>query len=125
MLLTADDARRMLRQLIEDRYESQAQAARQWQIPKQNLNDILQGRRPIPPLLLEKLGLEPVTMYEDATGKVAGDVLTRALPERLPDDILRYVMECTDLRGPNGARQIRAIYCFLRDAVLHPVKPRD
>ena len=61
--LTVDDVRMLLRQLIEERYESQAQAARIWKMRKQNLNDILQGRRPIPDVLIAKLGLEPVTMY--------------------------------------------------------------
>jgi plasmid maintenance system antidote protein VapI len=62
-LLTADEVRRMLRQLIEERYESQKQAARVWHMPSQNLNDMLQGRRALPDTLVAKLGLEAVTMY--------------------------------------------------------------
>ena len=62
-LLTADDVRKMLRQLIEERYESQVQAARVWRMPAQNLNDMLQGRRALPDTLVAKLGLESVIMY--------------------------------------------------------------
>lgn len=64
MMLTADQVRDRLRSLIAERYESQAQAARMWGIPKGNLNDILGGRRPLPDVLLTKLGLQRVEMYE-------------------------------------------------------------
>jgi plasmid maintenance system antidote protein VapI len=66
MILTADEARAQLRVMIDERYTSQAEAARVWGIPKQNLNDILQGRRSIPDMLLDKLGLERVVMYRTA-----------------------------------------------------------
>lgn len=62
-LLTADEVRLLARQVIEERYENQAQAARTWGLAPTNLNDALQGKRPIPRIVLEKLGLEPVTMY--------------------------------------------------------------
>ena len=45
------------------------------------------------------------------------------LPEKLPDDVLRYVMECAGRNNPDGAREVKAIYTFLRDALLHPVAP--
>lgn len=62
-LLTADQVRAMVRTLIAERYESQAQAARNWNLAPQILNAVLQGRRPIPGVLLDKFGIQPVTMY--------------------------------------------------------------
>jgi hypothetical protein len=61
---SADQARDLLRTLINERYESQAQAARTWRMLPQVLNDMLQGRRALSDFVLAKLGLRPVVMYE-------------------------------------------------------------
>jgi plasmid maintenance system antidote protein VapI len=52
-----------LRALIEERYASQSQAARAWKMTPQALNDIVHGRRQVPPELLAKLGLARVIRY--------------------------------------------------------------
>lgn len=60
---------------------------------------------------------------KDAAPASAQPVLPEKLPEKLPDDVLRYVMECAGRNNPDGAREVKAIYTFLRDALLHPVAP--
>lgn len=62
-LLSADEVRALVRQMIADRYESQKQAAQTWGIAPQVLNDALQGRRAMPATVLARLGLRPVVMY--------------------------------------------------------------
>jgi hypothetical protein len=42
------------------------------------------------------------------------------LPEVLPDDVLRYAMECSGHNNPDGARLVRTIYCFIREGLAAP-----
>jgi hypothetical protein len=44
-----------------------------------------------------------------------------AMPAELPDDVLRYAMECSKLNNPEGARLVRAVYRFLREGLASPV----
>lgn len=63
MILSDDQVRALARALIDERYESQAQAARTWGLRPQTLNNALQGRIALPGVVLDKLGLERVIMY--------------------------------------------------------------
>jgi hypothetical protein len=47
----------------------------------------------------------------------------QALPESLPDDVLRYAMECAKLNNPEGARTIKSLWRFIREALNHPAPP--
>jgi hypothetical protein len=40
-----------------------------------------------------------------------------ALPEDLPTDVLRYAMECSGNNTPAGARLVKSIYRFVREAL--------
>lgn len=65
MILTADQVRARVRAVIAERYESQAQAARNWGVRPQDLNDALNGRGPVPNAVLDRLGIKRVILYED------------------------------------------------------------
>lgn len=63
-VLSAEQVRILARALINERYESQTQAARVWKLAAQSLSDALHGRRAMPAVVLDKLGLERVVMYQ-------------------------------------------------------------
>lgn len=42
------------------------------------------------------------------------------LPEVLPEDVLRYAMECSGRNNPDGARLVRTIYHFIRECLTAP-----
>lgn len=45
-----------------------------------------------------------------------------AMPEQLPDEALRYVMDCMGMNNPDGARRVRSMYRLVRDALAHPAE---
>jgi hypothetical protein len=67
LLLSPDDVRELVRAVIAERFDTQRQAAHTWGVLPQILNDALQGRRPMPNVVLDRLGIRRVIMYQKDT----------------------------------------------------------
>lgn len=54
---------------------------------------------------------------EVASPVAAPEAPASGLPKELPDNVLRYAMECSGQNNPDGARRIRSVYHFIREAL--------